>query len=138
MRNGARDGRAIEAHFRPWAMGRIREFGSPGITVWRGIPTTRDMAVNHLMPGDQLPRLKGFISTSVGESIARSFLGDGPKGVLYRLSGPKGTPGAWLPPFGLEKCRWHAEFLLSPNCSIFVSEVDLSGRVPIVLEAVTF
>ena len=40
-----------------------REFGSPGITVWRGIPTSRGPAVNRLTPGDQLPRLKGFIST---------------------------------------------------------------------------
>jgi hypothetical protein len=115
-----------------------REFGSPGITVWRGIPTSRGLAVNRLTPGDQLPRLKGFISTSVGESVARSFLGDGPKGVLYRLSVPEGTPGAWLPPFGTEKWRWQAEFLLPPNCSILVTGVDLSGRVPIVLGEVTF
>ncbi len=115
-----------------------REFGSPGITVWRGIPTSRGLAVNRLTPGDQLPRLKGFISTSVEESIARSFLGDGPKGVLYRLSVPAGTPGAWLPAFGPEKWRWQAEFLLPPNCSIVVSGVDLSGRVPIVQGEVTF
>ena len=115
-----------------------REFGSPGITVWRGIPTSRGLAVNRLTPGDQLPRLKGFISTSVEESIARSFLGDGPKGVLYRLSVPAGTPGAWLPAFGPEKWRWQAEFLLPPNCSIVVTGVDLSGRVPIVQGEVTF